>query len=290
MKFFKKYFHYSSILILLISSLFVGYLAYAKGPSDGNFLKVAFLDIGQGDSIYIEAPNGKQMLIDAGPGATILQRLPEVMPFGDRSIDMIMETHADSDHIGGFAYVFSKYKIDDVIENGVEGKTTTYKKIEKEIKQDKLKKIIANNKMRIVLDKSPYIYLDILYPNRDVSGLASNDGSIVAKLVDGKESFMLTGDATTWVENQIIWKENPAELEATVLKLGHHGSKTASSLMWLKAVSPNIAIISAGLNNRYHLPNQEILDRLKNLNIPYLATYKEGNIIFKTDGVKLYKE
>ncbi len=287
MKYLKKYLLPILIVVLFISSLTIVYFAYAQKDSS-NLLKVAFLDIGQGDAIYIEAPNGKQMLIDGGPDGKILQRLSEVMPFGDRSINIILATHVDSDHISGLSYVLNNYKVDDVIENGATSKTMVYRNLEKEILKNKIPKIIANNKMRIILDKEKNIYFDILFPDRDVSKMDSNDGSIVGRLVYGNESFMLTGDATIYTENMIRWNESPSSLRSQVLKLGHHGSRTSSSLLWLEEVNPDVAIISAGKNNRYGHPHKEILDRLKKLNIPYLATYKEGNIIFKTDGIKMF--
>jgi beta-lactamase superfamily II metal-dependent hydrolase len=130
------------------------------------------------------------------------------------------------------------------------------------------------------LDNEKNIYLDILYPDRDVSKMESNDGSIVVKLVYGEESFMLTGDATSYTENIIYWNESSETLKSTILKLGHHGAKTSNSLMWLKKVNPETAIISVGENNRYNHPSSETLERLKTLKIPYRSTAEEGNIIF----------
>ena len=141
--------------------------------------------------------------------------------------------------------------------------------------------------MHIILDDKKNIYFDILFPDRDVSKMDSNDGSIVGKLVYGNNSFMLTGDATTYTENLIEWNENGETLNSDVLKLGHHGSRTSSSILWLEKVSPSIAIVSAGKDNRYGHPHKELLDRLSTLHIPFLNTADIGNIIFKSDGVKL---
>ncbi len=291
MKYSKRYLLFVPLFILFLVTLGI-YSTVSSKREETKYLTVAFLNIGQGDAIYIEASNGKQMLIDGGPDAKVIQKLAEVMPFGDRSIDVLVETHADSDHITGFSYVLDDYKVSDIIENGVPSKNRIYQKIEQKVKKDKVKKIIANNKMRIILDKDRNIYFDILFPDKDISKskLTSNDGSIVGKLVYGKESFMLTGDATIYTENMINWNENNNFLHSQVLKLGHHGSKTSSSVLWLKDVKPQIAIISVGRNNRYNLPNPKILNRLKNLHIPYLETFKEGNIIFETDGVNLFRE
>lgn len=289
MKHVKKNLSYILIVLLILSSIFIWYLVFNK-KIETDYLTVAFLDVGQGDAIYIEAPNGKQMLVDAGPSGVVLQRLAEVMPYGDRSIDIVLATHSDMDHIGGFPFVFNNYKVSDIIENGVVVNTDIYKNLDKEISKNKVREIIARRGMRIILDKKRNIYFDILFPDQDVSDFEFNDGSIVGRLVYGAESFMLTGDATTYTENLIKWNEVANSLKSQVLKLGHHGSKTSSSFLWLEEVDPNLVIISAGKYNKYGHPHQEILDRLKKLNIPYLATYEKGNIIFKTDGMELIKQ
>lgn len=275
------------IALLIVAGLFIGIGLYVR-VHQPHYLKVAFLDIGQGDSIYIEAPNGKQMLIDGGPDATVLSRLSKVMPFGDRSIDIVVATHDDADHIGGLPTVIDHYAVTDLIQNGVLATTETYKSLQTEADKHGLKKIIARRGMRIILDTEKNIYFDILFPDRDVSAMDSNDGSIVGKLTYGTESFMFTGDAPKYTEYLITQNEKPETLHANILKLGHHGSRTASSELWLEAVQPDIAIISAGLHNRYGHPHQETLDRLAALHIPFLATYQLGTIVFQTDGKTMW--
>ncbi len=287
MKSFRRYLPYFLITTVFIIVFGIWYLVYIK-ENHADYLKVAFLDIGQGDSVYIEAPNGKQMLIDGGPNDIVLARLSQVMPWADRSIDLVVATHPDADHIGGLASVIDRYHVPRIIENGAISTTKVYQHLEDTIIKDKVEKIIAHRGMHIVLDVNKNIYLDILFPDRDVSEFKeSNDGSIVAKLVYGNESFMLTGDATKYTENLIMQNESPKTIHAEVLKLGHHGSHTSSSQLFLEKVSPSIAVISAGLHNRYGHPHKEVLDYLSVLHIPYLATYDKGTIIFKTDGLKL---
>ena len=126
-----------------------------------------------------------------------------------------------------------------------------------------------------------------MFPDRDVSKLESNEGSIVGKLVYGDESFMFTGDAPVYTENLIKWNESDSALKSQVLKLGHHGARTASSLPWLESVKLDVAIVSAGKDNQYGHPSKEVLDRLADLKIPYLATYDKGNIVFETDGINI---
>ncbi len=284
MKYLKKYLSY----ILIISLLFIGFgLLYFAYLPQNPYLKVIFLDVGQGDSIYIEAPSGKQMLIDGGNGDNILPNLIKVMPSFDRSIDVVIVTNPDLDHIGGLVKVLDDYSVGLILEPGTDPKTMIYQNLEKEIVDNKIDRKIARRGMKIVLDEKENIYFDILFPDQDVSKWETNDGSIVGKLIYNDISFMLMGDATRYTENLISWNENKEFLESDVLKLGHHGSHTSSSLLWLETIKPKIAIISAGLNNRYGHPHQDVIENLKPLNILYQGTYEKGNIIFKTDGNRL---
>jgi competence protein ComEC len=284
MKYYKKYLPY----ILLISLLFIGFgLLYFAYLPKNQYLKVIFFDVGQGDSIYIEAPNGKQMLIDGGNGEDILPNLIKVMPLFDKSLDVVVVTNPDLDHIGGLVKVLDDYNVGLVLEPGTDPKTTIYENLEKEIIDNKIDNKIARRGMKIILDEKENIYFDIIFPDRDVNDWETNDGSIVGKLIYDDISFLLMGDATRYTENLIYWNENKEFLQSDVLKLGHHGSHTSSSLLWLETIKPKIAIISAGINNRYGHPHQDVLENLKVLDILYQATYEKGNIIFKTDGLDL---
>jgi competence protein ComEC len=285
MKHFKRYLPYILIFSLFLICFWVFYLAYNHSYS--KYLKVIFLDVGQGDAIYIEAPNGKQMLIDGGPDASLLSSLGKIMPFADRSLDMIVATHPDADHIGGFPVLLDNYKVTSILENGNTSPSQIYGSLEEKITKNKIRKIIAKRGMHIILDEKNNIYFDILFPDKDPTTLESNEASIVGKLVYGDNSFMLTGDASLYTENLIEWNEPASTLHSDVLKLGHHGARTSSSILWLEKVDPEIAIISAGKDNRYGHPHQELLDRLLQLHIPFLSTMGKGNIIFKSDGTKL---
>ncbi len=142
---------------------------------------------------------------------------------------------------------------------------------------------------RIVLDAENEVYFDILFPDRDVEKWSRNDGSIVGRLVYGETSYMLMGDSTEKTEAALL-AAYPAEiLESDVLKLGHHGSKTSSSKPWLEAVAPAHAMISAGCNNSYGHPHQEVTDRLDTLKIEHFVTCENGNIEIDSDGKTIRK-
>lgn len=285
MKYNKKYLPLILIFILFLVAIFITYLVYQNGFNN-KYLKVVFLDVGQGDAVYIEAPNKKQILIDSGQDEKVLARLSQVMPIGDRSLDLVIATHPDLDHIGGFSSIIDNYKVDGFMENGYPTDGEAYENLKNKLQNKKIKNIIGKSGMKIILDDEKNIYLDILFPESNLSSEDTNDSSIVCRLVYDSKSFMFMGDATIYSEILMHRKLGEA-LDSDVLKLGHHGSRTSSSVLWLEDVSPEVVIVSAGKNNRYGHPHEEVLRRLKELKIPYLSTILEGDIIFKTDGMKL---
>lgn len=285
MKNLKKYLPYILILIILAIAIYI-WLAVLSNK-DPRMLKVAFLDVGQGDAIYIETPNKKQVLIDGGKDSKLIYSLSKVMPFADRSLDLVIITHRDMDHIGGLPMLLEGYRVDRVIDNGAKGETEVSNLIDEKIQNRSIEKVIARDGMRITLDQKRNIYLDIIYPNKEIEGMDLNDGSVVAKLIYGQNSFLFTGDAGVYAENLMMWEETENDLDIDVLKLGHHGARSSSSLLWLEKTSPELAIISAGKNNSYGHPHKEILERLESLKIPFLSTVDTGTILIKSDGQKL---
>ena len=267
------------LCVLLLANIFVWYAIFSEGR-DG-VLTVAFLDVGQGDAIFIEAPNGNQILVDGGPNKSVLRQLSEVMPFYDRSIDIVVATHPDKDHIGGLPAVLSKFKVNVFLEPGVESDNGTYEALLGTADRKGVKKMLAKRGERVFLDKD--VYIDILSPDRDTYGWETNMASVVLRLVYGDTSFLLTGDVPQAMEEYLVSFDGE-RLASDILKLGHHGSRTSTSKVFLSAVSPQYAIISAGLNNRYGHPHKEVVDMLKKLDIPSLATYKSGTIIIESDG------
>lgn len=264
-------------------------------------LEVIFFDVGQGDAAFIETPERQQILIDGGPnGQVILEKLGEEMPFWDRTIDLVVLTHPEKDHMAGLIEVLKKYKIENILWTGVVRDTAEYKEWVKLIKEEGANIVIARAGMRILggstslqiwgrsdLDSSRTL-LELLYPFESLEGKAmkdSNDTSIVAKLVFGETSFLFTGDATKSVERQLLHQVE--QLNSDVLKVGHHGSKTSTSREFVEAVSPEIAVISAGKNNSYGHPHQEVLDNLAGARI--MRTDLEGGIKLKSDGVFLQR-
>jgi competence protein ComEC len=254
--------------------------------SDG-LLTVAFLDVGQGDSIYIETPDGVQLLIDGGPDNSVLRQLGRVMPFWDRSIDVVLATHSDKDHVGGLVDVLERYEVKNLVmtENvndtavadvfnylaGEEGSNITYAR--------------AGQQFQLGASTTLIVYS----PASDPTSWESNAASIVAQLVYGEVAIMLTGDASIGIEDYLA--DNYGELlRSQVLKLGHHGSKTSSGAKFLASVQPEYSIVSAGRDNRYGHPHAEVLERVEAVGSKILNTAEEGTIIFKSDGGRVWVE
>ncbi len=251
------------------------------------FLTFAVLNIGQGDALFIESPTGTQVLVDGGPDKNLMKEISAVMPWYDRHIDMLVVTNPDKDHYEGFIPLMQKYSVDVVLEPGTTNKYSAYGVLEKEIADKKIPKILARRGQ--IVDLGGGAYLQILFPDRDVSGLSSNDGSIVMRLVYGDTSVMLQGDSTANVEHYLVGLDHltplrASSLKSTILKAGHHGSRTSTTEEYVTEVSPRWAVISSGANNSYGHPHKETLDTLSKLNIPAYDTCNNGDLIFQSDG------
>ena len=179
------------ILLLILNVVIWATLAQASERQSG-VLTVSFLDIGQGDSIYIEAPNGRQIIVDGGPNESLMSALPDVLAFGDKTIDVLVVTNPDADHYSGFIPLIESFEIGAIIESGTSSDTTLYDSFQKLIIQKGIDHVEAYSGQKIILDEEKNVYLEILFPNRDVSSWDSNDGSIVSKLVYGETSVLLT--------------------------------------------------------------------------------------------------
>ncbi len=281
----KKYIPSIILSIICIATIAV-WITIVRAEHD--VLTIAFLDIGQGDSIYIETPRGVQALIDGGSDAHVLSALGGVMPWYDRSLDLVLATHPDKDHAGGLSSVIDRYDVSYVAWNGAQHDTRAYQNFLDAAKEEEgrgARRILARRGQRFVLEED--VFLDILFPNRDPNGWETNDGSIITMLTFGEKRFLLTGDAPEGVEKYLVGVDGET-LRADVLKLGHHGSKTSSAPEFLSAVLPEYAIVSAGKNNSYGHPHEEALSAAKNVGSVILSTISEGTIIFTTDGDSIH--
>src|SRR3989338_8201829 len=285
MKEFYKNLKWYFLILLFMGVMFIWYTIFQEDKE--NYLMVAFLDVGQGDAIFIEAPNGNQILIDAGPNRKVLEELGKIMPFYDRSINMVIVTHPDNDHIGGLPSVLENYKIDKIIKSDRKSDTPNFQASEKIIEETKIEKILGKRGLKIILDNKKEIYLKILLPDKKSNEWNDNDFSLVTQLIYGKNKFLMTGDISQSIENYLTYIDSD-ELDSDVLKIGHHGSKTSTSELFIEKVSPEYSIISVEKDNNYGHPHQETLDTLEKYKTKILSTYEKGIIMFKSNGKELF--
>ncbi len=251
-------------------------------------LKVSFLNIGQGDSILVVSPTGGKMIIDGGSSRKILSELGKALHFYERDIDIVVGTHPDKDHIGGLFHLMDSYKTGVFIDPGSHSATDFDELLRKKAGDLKIPYVIGKAGMRIDLGGGANFY--VLYPDRDVSKVKeTNETSIVGVLIYGGKRFLFTGDAPKDVEDYLTFK-NSGILRADVLKVGHHGSKTSTSPVFLSAVKPAVAVISVGEGNQYHHPNEEVLNLMQKLKIPLFRTDKNGRITTAVENETLKTE
>ena len=251
-------------------------------------LEVVFFDVGQGDSIFIETPKKQQILIDGGPGSVILEKLGTEMPFYDNTLDLIILTHPEKDHLTGLISVLKRYKVENILWTGIIRGTSEFKEWEKAISEEKANIRIAQSGQRILWESDSHRFLEILYPFENLAGQEfedSNKTSIVSRLVFGENSFLFTGDIRKSEEKALL--EQKANLESDVLKVAHHGSKTSTSKEFIEKVSPEIAVISLGKENSYGHPHQEVLDILEDYGIKILRTDQNGDIKIISEGKEI---
>jgi len=272
--------------VLVVANIFAWIIAYDL--SKPKFLEVNFFDVGQGDAIFIQTPQLHQILIDGGPDPTILEKLGKEMPFWDRTIDLVVLTHPEEDHLAGLIDVLKRYKVENILWTGVLHTAPEYDEWKRAIETEGAKIEIAKAGQKIFWDKNYENFIEILYPFKNLVGQdlkEVNDTSVVSRLVFGEKSFLFPGDIYEKAEKEIL--NRGAEINSDVLKISHHGSKTSSSPQFLEEVSPEIAVISAGLNNSYGHPHKETLEKLENYGIRILRTDKEGDIKVISDGINL---
>lgn len=267
------------LVILIILSGVIWFVAIREDR--GGKMTVSFLNIGQGDSIFIESPTGTQVLVDGGPDKAIMKEIGKVMPWYDRHIDMIVVTNPDKDHFEGFIPLLDKYSVDVEMEPGTKAGSGEFDILQNELKMKKVSQVIARRGQ--IVDLGGGAFLQILFPDRDVSGLNTNNGSIVMKLIYGKTSVLLTGDSPVAIEDYLISIDGE-NLKSTILKAGHHGSRTSTSEEYVKVVRPEYAVISAGKDNKYGHPHKETLEILAKQKVPILGTFNLGRVTLTSDG------
>ncbi len=245
--------------------------------------RVVFLNVGQGDAILIEGARGRQLLVDGGPGPALLRELGELLPFYDRSLDVVLLTHPDADHLGGLPGLLDRYEVETVLQTDARAETAVARAWYEGVTGRGLQVLPARRGLVVWLEAG--LALRLLFPDRLVAGMETNDGSVVAELWHWPSAdaapikFILTGDAPVKVERYLL-STGGGGLAANVLKAGHHGSRTSTSPEFVNAVGPDYAVISAGAKNRYGHPHPEVLETLTAAGVKIVET-KNGRVEFR---------
>lgn len=277
-----------SVAAVAVAVAIIVWVGVFTGP-DGR-LHVYFFDVGQGDSAMIVTPTGKQVLVDGGPGAeSATSALPGPMAAGDRSLDVLVLTHLDQDHSRGLLNVLERYKVGAVMVGMENPESGLYPEWRRSLERAGLVPVVLRAGYRIALE--PGVDLEVLNPPpRPVGGSVTdqNNNSVVLRLTHGRVSFMLAADVEAKAENHLV--RGPQTLRSTVLKVGHHGSRTSTTAPFLDRVNPSVAVLSVGKDNRYGHPHPQVVQRLGQRPLPYpvYRTDRDGDVEFISDGSRLW--
>lgn len=247
--------------------------------TNNDLLKVHYLDVGQGDSIFIELPNNETMLIDAAESYQSENIINYLKNLNYQKIDYVIGTHPHTDHIGGLKDIINTFEIGKIYMPKVVSTTKTYESLLMTIKDKNLK--INTAKAGTSIIDIDTLKINILAPNNSTY-TELNNYSVVTKITYGTTKFLFMGDAEKLSENEI--KE---DVTADVIKIGHHGSNTSSSIDFIKKVNAKYGIISVGLNNKYNLPKEETITNWENSGTKIYLTSINGTITAISDGTNI---
>ncbi len=283
------------IVIAIPLAMIVWFFLYPSIPKNHD-LKVDFFDVGQGDATLVTTASGNQILIDGGPGTSVITEIGHVMPYFDRTIELVILSHPHEDHVSGLIEVLRRYKVKEVVLPDVEFDSPPFWEFISLLEAKQIKKTYAHEGQRIFLDNSTVF--DVYYPPpghfmaaNNYSGLKDNkrnpnDVSIVGKLSYGKARVLFTGDAGKDIEEMLLPKYN---LDSDILKVGHQGSRFSSSQDFLEEVTPQYSVIMVGENSFGH-PTQEAMGRIKSVGSEILRTDLSGTIEFTSNGQTIEKK
>lgn len=243
--------------------------------------RIIFFDVGQGDMTLIQTKIGKNILIDAGKPAYRSRDLDQYFSISDRNIDLAIATHPDLDHIGGFLDIIENYKIKNFAYSQLLDGEPEYKRLAEKISQKNIPSSVLVAGDLIHIDENSYI--EVLYPYEHFSAEKANEYSLVLRYVSGKQKVLLMGDAL--IKNEIeMYRFYEGYLKSNILKLGHHGSKTSSSLLFLDYVLPKISVVSTSCYNSFGHPHESVLEKVKSIGSKILDTCSSGDIVFIKKG------
>ncbi len=265
-------------------ALILGILLFALTVfSFDNKLHVWFCDVGQGDAIFIRTPQKHDVLVDGGPDHKVLGCLAQAMPFWDRTIELVVLTHPQADHLAGLVEVLRRYQVQKILTTNAVADTAVFRTWKGELAKEQIRGATIYSPQRGKIIGLGAVKMAVAWPDdgnsfdRFVGDL--NETAIVAKLVYGNFCLWLTGDAPAHILEQIS-----SSGSCSVVKVPHHGSRTGLSAVLLDDIEPQLAVISVGAKNSYGHPHKEVLEILRNKDIKILRTDLDGEIEVVSDG------
>lgn len=235
---------------------------------------VTFLDVGQGDSALLVSPSGRTVLIDGGPDLSALEQVGGALPLSDQSIDLLILSHPDPDHFTAFPEILRRFEVGALLLPPIGNTEEPYRALIAAAQEEGTALVRADPFKDI--DFGDGLLLDILWPPTENPPQEDNDASLVLRASFATGSVLFTGDLGIKGEAQMLL--SGIDVAATVLKVGHHGSRTSTSDAFLAAVHPSTAVISAGKDNHFGHPHTETLNRLASAGIRVRQIAEEGPI------------
>ncbi len=275
---------------LIVPAAFAAALVWSDALARDDRLHIYFVDVGQGDGVFIETPGGVQIVVDGGADPLrMTQFLAERMRFNDTQLDLVVATHAHSDHVGGLAQVLARYEVAGIVERRIAYDSAPYTEWRRAADSEGAALIEAHQSQAIALDNG--IRLEVLWPPQTLMSGSQSDvdnASVVLRLVYGDVSVLLTGDIYGDAERALL--ASGVSLDSDALKVAHHGSGDSTTEAFLRAVSPSAAVISVGADNRFGHPSADVLERLGRFVPPDMlfTTADHGTVEFITDGKRLW--
>lgn len=249
-------------------------------------LRMYFLDVGQGDSIFFRYSTGENLLIDAGMHSAVFRSLDQVLPWYDKQIDYLLLTHADLDHVGAVPDLLDRYVVRRIYVSEFFGAAEAEQAIQKKAQQKGVEIIVLKPGDTLTFGAREGNSLRIIHPRSDCMTMhnSENECSLVGLLTYGDHTVLLTGDTGEKVESELA---AAVDGPVTLLKVGHHGSRESSSAAFLQDIKPQYAVIQAGKDNSYGHPHQEVLERLSAASTTVFQTKDDATIVASSDGTNL---
>ncbi len=282
-QYFRKKIVVLVIIIIVIEFFLVIFLF--QSSHEKRHLMVSFLDIGQGDSTLIRTPGNHTILIDAGPTGAVVQKLGKALPFYDRTIDLAIITHPQTDHFAGFLDVAERYTIKQLITSDIPYKSHEWEAFTQKVVAQNIPVSFVSSQRTITIEDG--VTIELLWPIAEAVDTLhlpdANEGSVVALVRYGDHEFLFTGDISADTEAQLVSHNLISDID--VLKVAHHGSKTSSSETFIMQAQPEIGVMMLGRDNPFGHPNARTLRTLNQARVVVYRTDTDGDVTIASDGI-----